>query len=241
MRAADFQDFLEFAGAMGVKGASVTIPFKLDALDAAASVDGLTRAVGAANTLRRAAEGWDATNTDVGGFLEPLEALYPGSLQGIRAAVLGAGGAARAVAIALTSRGARVTIHARRREQASHVAASCKVGASEWQLPPHAWDLLVNCTPLGGPTARDASPMPGGPFDGTLVYDLTYGDSEAPLLRDAREAGCLTLDGLPMLIAQAERQFEWWTGTRPRPGVMKQAALRRTARADRVGEAAVEL
>jgi len=66
------------------------------------------------------------------------------------------------------------------------------------------------------------------------VYDLTYGDTETPLLRDARSAGCLTLDGLPMLVAQAERQFEWWTGRKPAPGVMKAAAYRGSG-ADPVG------
>jgi shikimate 5-dehydrogenase len=90
--------------------------------------------------------------------------------------------------------------------------------------------MLVNCTPLGGPSARTESPLPGGPFTGTLVYDLTYGDEETPLLRDARAAGCLTLDGIPMLVAQAERQFEWWTGKRPPEGVMKAAVANRRGR-----------
>ena len=232
LRAADFEDFLAFADAVGIKGTSVTIPYKLDALDAATDVDRLTRAVGAANTLKRTALGWAATNTDVAGFLEPLESVYPGSLEGARAAVLGAGGAARAVAVALASRGAHVTIHARRREQAIDVAVACRAQAAAWPPPNGSWDLLVNCTPLGGPTARDASPMAGVPFDGKLVYDLTYGETETPLVRDAHAAGCLTLDGLPMLIAQAERQFEWWIGRRPRAGVMKDAAFRRAGRVD---------
>jgi shikimate dehydrogenase len=88
----------------------------------------------------------------------------------------------------------------------------------------------VNCTPLGGPAARGETPLPGGPFDGRLVYDLTYGDSETPLVRDARKTGCLAIDGLPMLIAQAERQFEWWTGQKPLEGVMKAAAQKRSGR-----------
>ena len=67
--------------------------------------------------------------------------------------------------------------------------------------------------------------MPEGPFDGRVVCDLTYGAGEPPLLREARRAGCLALDGLPMLVAQAERQFHWWTGCRPEPGVMRRAAL----------------
>lgn len=224
LRAADFEDFLAFADAMRIEGVSVTIPFKLDAIRAASYADALTRMVGAANTLRRTDAGWDATNTDVPGFLDPLEAVYPGSLKGARAAVLGAGGAARAATVALTSRGASVTVHARRREQADDVAAGCGAGPGTWPPPAGSWDLLVNCTPLGGPNARSETPLPGGSFDGRLVYDLTYGDTESPLLRDARTAGCLTLDGLPMLVAQAERQFEWWTGKRPVDGVMKAAA-----------------
>jgi 3-dehydroquinate dehydratase/shikimate dehydrogenase len=228
LRAADFDDFLTFAAALGMSGASVTIPFKLDALEAAQHADSVTRAVGAANTLRWGRESDSrplaAANTDVQGFLDPLDAMYPRALRGARAAVMGAGGAARAVVVALVSRGAHVTVHARRREQAYDVAAACNAEAGSWPPPPGSWDLLVNCTPLGGPGARAESPLPGGPFDGTLVYDLTYGDRETPLLREARQAGCLALDGLPMLIAQAERQFEWWTGQRPQPGVMRAAA-----------------
>ncbi len=231
--AGDFNDFRTFADALDMSGVSVTIPFKLDALEAVQHADDLARAVGAANTLRRSRESrplWEATNTDVQGFLDPLEAIYPRSLRGVRASVMGAGGAARAAAVALVSKGARVTVHARRLEQALEAAAAGHAEAGSWPPGTGSWDLLVNCTPLGGPNARVETPLPGGPFDGTLVYDLTYGDGETPLLREARKAGCLTLDGLPMLVAQAERQFEWWTGQRPEPGVMKAAAYKRMKR-----------
>jgi len=83
----------------------------------------------------------------------------------------------------------------------------------------------VNCTPLGGANRRDESPMAGEPLDGRVVYDLTYGAGDSALVAAARRAGCAVLDGLPMLIAQAERQFGWWTGQRPEPGVMRKAAL----------------
>jgi len=235
LRAADFDDFLTFAEATNLVGASVTIPFKLDALRAARNADAVARAVGAANTLRRTGDGWEATNTDVHGFLDPLDAIYRGSLKGARAAVLGAGGAARAVVIGLVSRGADVTIHARRKEQAAEVSATSGARVGEWPPPAGSWDLLVNCTPLGGAAARDESPLPGGPFTGRMVYDLTYGASESPLLREARAAGCLTLDGLPMLVTQAERQFEWWTGSRPAEGVMKAALVNRRGSAQLVG------
>jgi 3-dehydroquinate dehydratase/shikimate dehydrogenase len=229
---ADFDDFLAFADALGVAGASVTIPYKLDALRAASAADELTHAVGAANTLRRrppSAGRWEALNTDVDGFLDPLIEAYGASLRGARVAVIGAGGAARAVVVALRARGAEVTVHARREAQAGEVAATLGAAAGTWPPPAGSWDVLVNCTPLGSATARDRSPLPGGPLTGTLVYDLTYGPGESPLLRDARAAGCRTLDGLPMLVAQAERQFEWWTGTRPAGGVMAAAARTQVA------------
>ena len=262
LQAADMDDFLEFAAALGVEGASVTIPFKRDALNAAASADDLTRQVGAANTLRRPGSdvaggripsgedagpgftrpgengvagfsrslAWEATNTDVAGFLEPLEALFAQPLDGVRAAVLGAGGSARAVIVALLSRGARVTVHARRPEQAHDVTAALGASIGTWPVPGGSWDILVNCTPLGGAALRHESPLPGGPFTGRLVYDLTYGPGESPLIREAREAECATLDGLPMLIAQAERQFEWWTGRKPEDGVMRAAVYARLGR-----------
>ena len=230
----EFGDFDEFASALGIEGVSVTIPFKGDALRAAVRADDLTSKVGAANTLRRGPDGWEATNTDVAGFLAPLEQAFGRPLAGARASVIGGGGSARAVVVALLSRGARVSVHTRRREQAEAVTASVmnpaeaglytpEIGA--WPIP-EGWDLLVNCTPLGSPTMRDESPLPGGPFGGRLVYDLTYGSGESRLLRDAREAGCQTVDGLPMLVAQAERQYEWWIGTPPVPGVMRSAIER---------------
>jgi shikimate 5-dehydrogenase len=120
-------------------------------------------------------------------------------------------------------------VHARREEQARDVALALGAEAGSWPPPSESWDLLVNTTPLGGTTLRRESPMPGGPFGGRLVYDLTYGPGESRLLEEARTAGCRTLDGLSMLVAQAERQFEWWTGAAPAPGVMRDAAERRVA------------
>jgi 3-dehydroquinate dehydratase/shikimate dehydrogenase len=230
LRAADFDDFLSYALAMGIEGASITIPFKLDALRSATRVDALTQAVGAANTLRRDGREWEATNTDVYGFLAPLDAVFGVRLQQARAAVLGAGGAARAVVAALRSRGALVTVYARRHEQAKTLALSLDASAGEWPPPAGSWDVLVNCTPLGGAGKRDESPLPRELVSGPLVYDLTYGPGSTPLLRDAKAAGSLTIDGLPMLVAQAERQFEWWTGQRPETGVMAAAIRRRVER-----------
>ncbi|HXE80277.1 MAG TPA: type I 3-dehydroquinate dehydratase [Vicinamibacterales bacterium] len=225
IEAADAADFLNFAEGIGLKGASVTAPFKI-ALAGCVRLDADARRLGALNTLRRAGEGWEGTNTDPAGFLAPLEPLIP--LRGTRASVLGAGGAARAAAAALRSRGAIVTIHARREEQAADVAAALDVAAGPWPPPGGSWDLLVNATPVG--TGRpDETPLPDFVFDGRLVYDLIYYPPVTRLLRDASAAGCATLGGLEMLVAQAQAQFEWWTGVRPNADMMRTAALRRLA------------
>jgi shikimate dehydrogenase len=227
LRASDFDDFLSYAQSMGIEGASITIPFKLDALRTATRADAVTQSVGAANTLRREGGGFEATNTDVYGFLAPLDAVFGTRLQNARAAVLGAGGAARAVVAALRSRGVIVTVYARRSQQARQLAESLEVSAGEWPPAVGSWDLLVNCTPLGGVGHRDESPLSRELVSGPLVYDLTYGRGPNALLRDAKAAGSLTIDGLPMLVAQAERQFEWWTGQKPEPGVMLNAVKRK--------------
>jgi 3-dehydroquinate dehydratase/shikimate dehydrogenase len=225
----DFADFMSVSEEIDIEGVSVTIPFKLDALKAAESSDPLTQQVGAANTLRRSGTQWVATNTDVEGFLRPLGTAWGASLTGVRASVLGAGGAARAVIVGLSSRGAQVTVHARREEQAREVAREFAVADGPFPPAPGSWDLLVNCTPLGGAARRSESPLPAGNLTGRLVYDVTYGPGEAALLEDARGAGLETLDGLAMLVAQAERQFEWWTGQKPEPGVMEAVVRRRVA------------
>lgn len=226
LAASSFDDFLAFAREVKLAGVSVTAPFKVDAFDAANECDAVSRRVQSVNTLRRDGDRWLGCNTDVAGFLAALEARR--SLKDIRATVLGAGGAARSVSIALSSSGAHVTIAARRLEQARSVAALTGSAITTWPPAPGSWDVLVNATPLG--TADDGvSPLPADyPFhkDG-VVYDLVYNPPHTRLLRDAAAAGCRTIGGLEMLVAQAQAQFEWWTGRRPSDRVMREAALAR--------------
>jgi 3-dehydroquinate dehydratase/shikimate dehydrogenase len=168
-----------------------------------------------------------AFNTDVEGAMVPLEEAL-GDLRGLRAAVIGAGGAARAVVVGLADRGAEVTVYSRRSEQARDLAA--RFGAEARALdeivgaPPP--DVLVNTTPLGtrGPKEGE-SPVPSATLQGIrLVYDLVYNPPETRLLTDARRLGCATLNGLPMLVEQAARQFELWTGL-PAPRALMRSAV----------------
>lgn len=232
LAADSIDDFFAFADAMDLRGVSVTAPYKLEAFERANESDAVSRRIGAVNTLKRDDGRWVACNTDVAGFLAPLEPLM--TLAGARATILGAGGAARAVALALVSAGAHVTICARNRQQREFVAQVSGAGAGEWPPRPGSWDLLVNATPVGTAPHGDQSPLPDGPFLGQLVYDLVYNPPVTQLIADARKAGCLTLSGLDMLVAQAERQFDWWTGARGVDRVMRAAAM------ERLGVAALE-
>jgi 3-dehydroquinate dehydratase / shikimate dehydrogenase len=223
--AADADDFLRVAAPLGVQGASVTIPFKRDFLDRVQEADGPARTAGAVNTLKRTAHGWAGTNTDIAGFLAPLTGRL--ALDGARVAIAGAGGAARALAVALRGTGAHVSVHARRAAEAGPVAALAAGTVGPWPLPPGTWDVLVNATPVGMVPNVDGSPVPAGALTGRLVYDLVYNPPATRLLREAAGAGCDVIGGLDMLVAQARAQFRWWTGREPDERVMRQAAVSR--------------
>jgi len=226
------KDFAAFAGSLaarGYVGANVTVPHKEAAL-ALSEPDDRARAVGAANTLWLDHGVLRSTNTDVEGFLADLDACAPGWDRNLKQAVmLGAGGAARAVAVALASSDAAVTIHARDRKQAEGVALLGSAQVGDWPPPPRSWDLLVNCTPVGMYPRVTDTPLAATELTGRTVYDLVYNPPVTRLLREAATAGCQTIGGLEMLVAQAHEQFCWWTGVRPAAGVMREAALRRLA------------
>ena len=161
--AADADDFITFARAIGVKGASVTTPYKVALYERIDEAYAVARRIGAINTIRIVDGRWLGGNTDASGFLEPLRGRI--ALAGIRAAVLGAGGAGRAIAIALASSGADVTVHARDAARAEEVAMLVAGRVGPW--PPGAGQL----GPAGQLHAdRDASPRqrdarPGGQAD----------------------------------------------------------------------------
>jgi len=224
--ASDAYDFVSFAQALGVKGASVTIPFKVTMMDCVAGLDRDVERIGALNTVRYRDRAWQGRNTDAAGFLQPLDdRRIP--LAASRVAILGAGGSARAVAVALSSRGAAVTVHARDRERAGRVAAIASGAVGEWPPAPGSWDVLVNCTPIGMHPHVDQTPLAADCLQGGLVYDLVYNPDVTRLIREASAAGCQTIGGLDMLIAQAMEQFRWWTGLTPPAAVMRAAATKR--------------
>jgi 3-dehydroquinate dehydratase/shikimate dehydrogenase len=229
MPARSADDFMGFARAIGLEGASVTIPHKVSLFERMEEVDAASRQIGAINTIR-AGERWAGRNTDAIGFLRPLQQRIPAEqLRGMRAAVLGAGGAARAAAAALTSCGCAVRLYARDRTRAAKAAALTAADAGPWPPGRGSWDLLVNCTPVGMYPRVDDTPVSIEELTGRHVYDLVYNPPATRLLREAASAGCETIGGLDMLVEQAQEQFLWWTGVKPTPGVMCEAALARLA------------
>jgi len=219
--AADADDFVRFARATGISGVSITAPFKVALMSHVDEVEPLARRVGAINTIVVRGGRWIGANTDVHGFLAPLQGRI--AVKGTRASILGAGGAARGVAVALADQGAAVTVCARRPGAARVIADLVGGRVGTFPPKPGSWDVLINATPAGTGAAGE-NPIAGAPLDGEMVFDLVYAPAETRLLADARAAGCLTIGGLEMLVAQAERQFELWTGQKPPKDLFHQVA-----------------
>jgi 3-dehydroquinate dehydratase/shikimate dehydrogenase len=227
LAARDMVDFVAFARTVGLSGVSVTAPFKVDAFHLVDEADEASRRIGALNSIKAAGTHWMGRNTDVAGFQAPLEGRV--DVTGLRAAVLGAGGGARAAVLALVAGGARVTLYARNLARALDASRATGADAAPWPPPPGSWDLLVNATPVGMDPDTGTSPMAGRPLDGRLVYDLVYNPERTRLLADAEAAGCHTIGGLPMVVEQARRQFAWWTGVQADARVFEVAARGRLA------------
>lgn len=209
--------------ALGARGANVTIPHKQEALACASEATPTARALGAANTLVRAAGGWRADNTDVAGFLAPLDA-HRRKLEDAQVVVFGAGGAARAVVYGvLTALNAtQVTLVARRPKQAEALAADlgAVMGGARIQIEtpdtaaPSVREaaLVVNATPLGMGDGRTPWPDADDFRPEQIVYDLVYRPSRTLLLGAAVSRGATPIGGLPMLLGQAGAAYRLWTG-----------------------------
>ncbi|MDB5384069.1 MAG: shikimate dehydrogenase [Rhodospirillales bacterium] len=202
----------------GFRGANVTIPHKLAAFEVCDSVDATARRAGAVNTLVFADGRIHGSNTDGFGFLESIREQAPGWLATDGPAVLlGAGGAARAVAAALLDAGCpRLTVVNRTPARAEALARDLGGPVDVADQPPLAGAaLLVNTTSLGmaghGGLDIDLTALP----QKAIVADIVYVPLETPLLAQARARGLRAIDGLGMLLHQARPGFAAWFGTEP--------------------------
>lgn len=243
-------DAVRGLGALGFDGANVTLPHKVAVMQLVARVDDAARRVGAVNTLVREGDGFAGYNTDVDGVRGAWKA-HDVTARGARAVVLGAGGAARAAAVALAMEGA-ATVHvlARRYDAAEAVCAALRDGP--WETRAVADTLgsaaalraletatlvvqATSCGMHGGPTSEAL--LEGAPLRrcaaGTLAMDLVYTPAETPWMREASRVGLrvLTGAGAEMLARQGAAAFARWTG-RDAPVAVMRAALGLTSRGD---------
>ena len=213
--------------AVPVSGYSVTIPHKEDAAALAKDHDLTVRITQAANTLVRKPGGtFGAANTDYTAALDSLEAHlaeraaegHPVELHNLFVLILGAGGAARAIAHALHSKRAHIIIAARTYDRAAKLSAEVQCKVVDWQgrhgvMP---CDVVINCTPVGMHPNVDESPLhPSFLKPGLTVFDTVYTPENTLLVREARLRGCHVVTGVDMFVRQAARQFELFTGTTP--------------------------
>jgi 3-dehydroquinate dehydratase/shikimate dehydrogenase len=239
--AEQFDEFLANAPRWPLAGLSVTIPHKETVLRHCRRQDDLVQAIGAANTLAFGPDGIAAFNTDATAAVESLDAaiaeqelLADGSGMPVKTAlVLGAGGAARAVAFGLKRKGIDVTVTSRTVERADTIAAAvgCKAVAwnARYRLP---YDCLVNATPVGMHPNVDETPYEKDhlrPY--MIVFDTVYNPESTLLVKEARAIGCRTITGVEMFVRQAAIQFRIWHGVDPAPQVMREALKRATASA----------
>lgn len=243
-------DAVRGLAALGFLGANVTVPHKQAVIPYLEEIAPAAQAIGAVNTItisRLESEKAGASqarlsghNTDWSGFLADLRSLSV-EVEGRDCLILGAGGAARAVAYALARSGGSVTIVARRPQQARRLVADLQEHVSQAPLHPAPWDdlgrvageltspLIVNATPLGMHPHEDGSPWPGEvPFpSAAIVYDLVYSPRRTKLMQQAGSAGCRASNGLGMLLQQGALAFEMWTGEKPPLEVMEGALHRK--------------
>jgi shikimate dehydrogenase/3-dehydroquinate dehydratase type I len=215
----DVAALLDGGGPLAISGFGVTIPLKEHAARRCVTLDPFA-ACGSANTVVVRADGWAGFNTDAPAALALIRRHFDPC--GRPAAILGAGGTARAIAAALVSAGAIVTLYSRSATKGEDTARAVGAASAPWAaLPGAAWDLLVQATPAG---RNGEEVLLRRHLNGRMVLDAAYGVEATPLVRAARVRGMAVADGLDLLGEQAALQFERLTG-RAAPREAMAAAL----------------
>ena len=222
--------------ALNIRGLNVTMPHKVAIINFLDRLDPLAERIGAVNTVVNDEGILTGYNTDATGFLQALleKGIEP---KGRRVAVIGAGGASRAISFALAERGASLIILNRHRFKAEELAkriASFNQNVKALALDERnlaealSWaDVLVNATSLGMSPEVDKTPVPAGMLRQNLViFDIVYTPLKTRLLREAEQAGARIVEGLDMLVRQAALSFEIWTGMKAPIELMREAARR---------------
>ncbi len=219
---ADFEQRLRAMAGEGFVGANVTVPHKVAAIAVADQLSSVAREIGAANTLVFSGAGIRAENTDAEGLLNSL----PAPITGLRALVLGAGGAGRAAVWALVREGAEVEVWNRTALRSRHLCE--ELGGRPVNEPDQGeYGLIVNTTAvgLGGEDPFSALPLSADRFSpAQIVVDMVYAAGRTPLLSAAGARGATLVDGIEVLVQQGALSLAIWTGLQPPLEVMRAAA-----------------
>ena len=206
-------DFMKGVKAMNIRGVSCTIPHKMEVLEYLDKIDNTAKAIGAVNTIVNNNGVLKGYNTDWLGAIIPLEKIT--TLTSKKVALLGAGGAARAIAFGLMKKGAHVTIFNRTLDKAKALAKEfgCKAASLREIDTIKNMDIIINATSVGLHPSVDETPFDKKFITSKhIVFDIIYAPFETRLLRDAKQQGATIIHGMEMLLEQAVAQFKLYTG-----------------------------
>ena len=224
-RVLDIEAAMAAVRAIGIRGISVTIPHKIAAVNLLDEIDEQARRIGAVNTVvNREGRLW-GYNSDGQGAVRAL--LKKTAIQGADIAIMGAGGAARAIGFSLLDNGGRITIINRSIQAGERLAENLGAGFKPLAgLKEIHADILINTTPLGMHPQTEELPLsPDLIRKEMLVMDIVYNPVQTALLKHARSRGCRTVDGVDMFVYQGAGQFKLWTGKEAPLESMREAVL----------------
>ncbi|MCF6246166.1 MAG: shikimate dehydrogenase [Desulfobacula sp.] len=220
---------------LNIKGASITLPFKVDVMEELDTIDDKALQIGAVNTVINKNGILHGYNTDCAAAITPLK---PMGIQNKTVCIIGAGGAAQAVAHGIFKEKGNIIIL--NRSQKSGQALADKINGQfismtpkknqkikkEKEIGEHRIDILINTTSVGMFPKAKAQPFPSKYLHSDMVVmDIVYNPIKTQLLMEAQKKGCKTIDGLSMFIYQGAAQFELWTGITPDLALMRTAAI----------------
>ena len=211
--------------ALNFKGVSVTLPHKVAVMEYLDEIDETAVQIGAVNTIVNNKGRLIGYNTDCAGALEALKTRS--SIKNKSVALIGAGGAARAIGFGLVAAGGQLTVLNRSRANGERLARDLQAEfapLNDWQ--PDRYEILINTTSVGMHPETEATPVPKEDLSKDMVVmDIVYNPLETRFLKEAAARGCRTINGADMFVFQGAHQFELWTGQKAPVDVMRKAVL----------------
>lgn len=222
----DIKSAINGIKALGITGISVTIPHKLAIMEYLDEIDPIAQNIGAVNTVLNDNGKLIGSNTDYIGAIHALEEKT--SITGKKVAVIGAGGAARAIVFGLKEKNCDITIFNRKKDMAeklAHDSTSIYKGFEALHTI-NSFDILINATPVGMSPKTGETVIPKEYLSkNMIVFDIVYNPKETQLIQEAITIGCTIVYGYKMLLYQAIDQFELFTKQRAPIDVMEQALI----------------